>query len=527
MSSYNLKDKEEVKEYLKNLHIEYQFGCYSEKKPEVCHLLGDYYEAINEDIKKAASLFKMNCDNYNYGRSCAKYGDFLAVGKGCKQNVPLAYEYMSKGCELNDENGCLHAGMLGTSNHDVGKKDRATQVQAGVEQLKKACDVYNSDTACFYLSGMYLAGKEGIINKNFKEAYKLSLKSCEFGNPYACANLSQMHARGDGVQKNDALAKTFKKRAIKLHEELKTIQTEVKFHQGVSSSRELLIIDYLISLSPSLRISPIVAFRPSHSRVFRCLPMPIGRNEFKSAFSPVYSLTSDTTMRYYLFNSRAWLVVAAFVALTCHSNLVNTQSQERNIVNVDVYYEALCGDSKRFITTQLAPSYGQLKDYIHITFIPYGKATHTRESTTTPWQFQCQHGPAECRGNKAQSCAINAIKSSENIENQEEMLVSLVNCAMSSRNPPTAVPQCAQNAGVSEETRSAIDNCIESSLGDDLLAENGDKTAALSPRLKFVPTIVINGVYSERNQNEALRNFPGLICRYLTESPAACSSSVN
>lgn len=31
---YNLKDEEEVKEYLKNLHIEYQFGCHSEKRPE-------------------------------------------------------------------------------------------------------------------------------------------------------------------------------------------------------------------------------------------------------------------------------------------------------------------------------------------------------------------------------------------------------------------------------------------------------------------------------------------------------------
>lgn len=32
--AYDLKNEEDVKEYLKNLHIEYQFGCYSEKKPE-------------------------------------------------------------------------------------------------------------------------------------------------------------------------------------------------------------------------------------------------------------------------------------------------------------------------------------------------------------------------------------------------------------------------------------------------------------------------------------------------------------
>lgn len=30
----NFKSEEEVKEYLKNLHIEYRFGCHSEKNPE-------------------------------------------------------------------------------------------------------------------------------------------------------------------------------------------------------------------------------------------------------------------------------------------------------------------------------------------------------------------------------------------------------------------------------------------------------------------------------------------------------------
>lgn len=31
---YNLKDEEEVKQFLENLGTEYRFGCFSEKKPE-------------------------------------------------------------------------------------------------------------------------------------------------------------------------------------------------------------------------------------------------------------------------------------------------------------------------------------------------------------------------------------------------------------------------------------------------------------------------------------------------------------
>ncbi|KAL6264034.1 hypothetical protein P5V15_004115 [Pogonomyrmex californicus] len=184
-------------------------------------------------MKKAALLYQKTCDEYNYARSCAKFGDFKVVGKGCDKDISMGYKYLSKSCELNDEYGCLHAGVLATSKNDVGEKDRASQIHNGARFLRKACDMYNSNKACFYLSGLYLTGFENIIEKNLKEAYKVSLKSCEHGNPYACANLSQMHTRGEGAQKNPELAATFKKRAMELYDELKQTQPEVKFHQGI------------------------------------------------------------------------------------------------------------------------------------------------------------------------------------------------------------------------------------------------------------------------------------------------------
>lgn len=155
------------------------------------------------------------------------------IGKGCEKDLPEAYKYLTKGCELNDEDGCVHAGILGTSKDNVGEMDRTTLIQASLKQLRKACDMFNSEKGCFYLSGIYLGGLNGAVEKNYKEAYKLSLKSCELGNPYACANISQMHARGDGVQKNDALAETFKKRATELYDELKNLKPELKFHEGI------------------------------------------------------------------------------------------------------------------------------------------------------------------------------------------------------------------------------------------------------------------------------------------------------
>lgn len=231
MAAYDFKKKEEVEEYLKNLYIEYQFGCLSEKKAEVCHLLGDYYESIKQNPKEALNLYKKNCDERGYGRSCTKYGDYRVMGTECEKDPKEAFKYMQKGCDKDDARGCLHAGALAISQEKL-EPIRGTQILLGMKLLKKACDL-NQEKACFFLSGIYLSGIEGYVEKNLKEAYKLSLKCCELNNPYACANLSIMHKKGDGVQQNAELAESFRTRANEILRDLKENKRPLKFHQGI------------------------------------------------------------------------------------------------------------------------------------------------------------------------------------------------------------------------------------------------------------------------------------------------------
>lgn len=246
--AYDLKREDEVKEYIENLGIEYRFGCYKEKKPEVCHLLGDYLEAIKRDFEKASKVYKSNCLDYKFGKSCLKIGNYTLVGKGRdKGDANEALKYFEKGCDLDDAGACLHAGVILTA---TGPNTTAIRdIPKGYNYLKKSCDK-NDDMACHYLSGMYLTGVpknvadfnphnpeknkniDYLIKSDMKQAFQFAKKACELGNMFACANVSMMYKKGDGVEKNPEESKKYFQIAQELQKAYETTK-EIKFQQGL------------------------------------------------------------------------------------------------------------------------------------------------------------------------------------------------------------------------------------------------------------------------------------------------------
>lgn len=267
--SYDLKKEADVKEYLEKLGIEYRFGCYSEKKPDgknkknlhhkfsqlnfflVCHLLGDYLESIKKDFEKAAKVYRSNCDDYGYAKSCLKFGHYSFLGKGkaandIKGDPNQAFEYYKKGCEKDDADCCLHSGLIMVSKSQQAQVKR--DVIKGVDSLTKSCNMKNG-TACFYLSGMFISGvlkqdenrpknpqpSDFILEKDMKKAFEFAFKACDLDNMYACANLSQMYMKGDGTEKNEKKAEQFKKKALEMQDAIKKQQAELKFQQGLGN----------------------------------------------------------------------------------------------------------------------------------------------------------------------------------------------------------------------------------------------------------------------------------------------------
>lgn len=186
-------------------------------------------ESIKKDYPKAANLYRSNCDDYKYPRSCFKFASYSLTGKGCKADQQRSFEYFKKGCNLGDKDSCLYAGLMCVANNE--KTNIKRDYPAGMAFLKQSCDG-GSNNGCFYLSALYLAGVPGVLEKDMKMAYELSNKGCELGNMYACANLSQMYTRGDGVEKNEELAAKYKAMALEMEKQLKANFRPIEFQQG-------------------------------------------------------------------------------------------------------------------------------------------------------------------------------------------------------------------------------------------------------------------------------------------------------
>jgi interferon gamma-inducible protein 30 len=67
----------------------------------------------------------------------------------------------------------------------------------------------------------------------------------------------------------------------------------------------------------------------------------------------------------------------AIVLLLIEDNLNEVNCQSSAKLNIEVYYETLCPDSKRFINNQVSKIYQNslLQNITNVVLVPYGKAS--------------------------------------------------------------------------------------------------------------------------------------------------------
>jgi len=166
-------------------------------------------------------------------------------------------------------------------------------------------------------------------------------------------------------------------------------------------------------------------------------------------------------------------------------------------VNVTVFYEVLCPDSRSFILRQLYPTWEKVPEIMDLNYRPFGKAHFTKHGKE--YSFSCQHGPLECQGNILHNCAIKYV----------QQPLPYIKCMMENMMEPFKIgKQCAEMLDINWDV---IEKCANGAEGQELLAKVGSESLGVKHKLSFIPTIAINGNFGD--QETRLKNFLSSVCR--------------
>lgn len=142
--------------------------------------------------------------------------------------MKAAYQCFLKSCEKGGKksiDACHNVGLLAQDGR--GNDDEKPNPFLARDYYSTACGS-GFAPSCFNLSAIYLQGAPG-IPKDMTQALKYSLKACDLGHVWACANASRMYKLGDGVEQNDTKAESLKNRARDLHKEQQSPSKSLTF----------------------------------------------------------------------------------------------------------------------------------------------------------------------------------------------------------------------------------------------------------------------------------------------------------
>jgi len=180
-------------------------------------------------------------------------------------------------------------------------------------------------------------------------------------------------------------------------------------------------------------------------------------------------------------------------------------------IRVDVYFESLCPDSRKFIANQLWPIFEEFHDTasFKLSMYPYGNANSTWVGNR--WNFTCQHGPEECSLNLIATCVIRNYPT-------PAKYFPFIKC-VEEKPSEQQVKTCAMESNVDLDL---IRRCVKSKQGNLYEYQMGLKTPAHS----FIPWIQINGEGSDEINNKALVDLKGLVCAaYKGVKPVQCTTA--
>jgi TPR repeat protein len=147
--------------------------------------------------------------------TCDAGADCTALGKQAfdLRRYLEAHRLFERACQLDDALGCK---WLALDLKDANDPRIPADPARVAPTLEKACELGELQ-ACWMLGNGYLyGGRSGVVTPDPARAVKLYQKGCDGGEAGSCASLANCYADGEGVGKDKALAKKYRKRAEEL-----------------------------------------------------------------------------------------------------------------------------------------------------------------------------------------------------------------------------------------------------------------------------------------------------------------------
>jgi len=201
-------------------------------------------------------------------------------------------------------------------------------------------------------------------------------------------------------------------------------------------------------------------------------------------------------------------IISIFIALQLLITLLNC----RNIPTIALYYESLCPGCEEFIGTSVK-TFQNFKGHENLAtlkFYPYGNARETQDGNK--WKFSCQHGAPECQGNLVESCAIKKM--------QPEMFTNFLVCIKENiSSQGNDFIKTTKICETDSANYNAVMACVNGDEGNAVQHDIAVATEGLKPAHKWVPWVVVDGVYDSDVQDQLSDDMLGYICDNYSDIP--------
>lgn len=221
-----------------------------------------------------------------------------------------------------------------------------------------------------------------------------------------------------------------------------------------------------------------------------------------------YSLSCSILLSI-LSSSLSLVILSTTVSCASNDIIINSNNNNNNNISqqveVGIYYESLCPDSRSFFLRQLLPVYKEIGSIIRPVLVPFGHARIVGQD-----KIICQHGPKECEGNRLAACI-------QSRSPDDGAAINTIGCLFDRK---MSTKECIERNLVNVSFDD-IDKCKNSNDSFNMMRGFETRTG----QAEYIPKLTLNGDYSEEIQNNLEFHLKTTVCKnYNGTKPVACSS---